>query len=133
LLSCRKIYRYPYSSIQTNITLNDTDPFSAEVLRTPQWAIRLEPATEDSQVWDNSCKIREHYNGDIFNQKFRSWIWQFSSGYRGPVLPTEDIGINENVEVGPFNNFINSSEWKITREKRMKHREEFFDYIKRKT
>jgi len=69
----------PYNHGGISLCLNNSQPFAGNDGQLPQWQIEFSLNTEEVTTWDEVFHIRERYERDELDPKFKKWLEDFKS------------------------------------------------------
>ncbi|WP_414564764.1 MULTISPECIES: hypothetical protein [unclassified Anabaena] len=84
----------PYNCTRIRLSLKNSQPFAGTrtpIGQIPRWQIEFEPNTEEVITWDEVFYIRERYERDVLNPKFKSWLDDFKHWCKSAqIAPSSD-------------------------------------------
>ena len=84
----------PYNSTGIKLSLENSQPFAGTpttIGQAPRWQIEFESNTEEVLTWDEVFHIRERYEKDVLDPKFKSWLDDFKHWCKSAkILPNSD-------------------------------------------
>ena len=84
----------PYDCTGIILSLENSQPFAGTLTTTgqvPRWQIEFEPNTEEVLTWDEVFHIRERYEKDVLDPKFKSWLDDFKRWCKSAnIVPNSD-------------------------------------------
>ncbi|MBN3873875.1 hypothetical protein [Nostoc sp. JL33] len=84
----------PYNCTEIRLSLENSQPFAGTITPTgqiPKWQIDFQPNTEEITTWDEVFHIRERYERNELDPKFKSWMDDFKRWCKSAkILPSSD-------------------------------------------
>lgn len=84
----------PYNCTRIRLSLKNSQPFAGTLTpigQIPRWQIEFEPNTEEVITWDEVFHIRERYERDVLNPKFKSRLDDFKHWCKSAqIAPSSD-------------------------------------------
>ena len=73
----------PYGNVpRISMSLDESIPFGGSDGQLPEWKIRFDPESEEVNTWLNVFSIRDRYTRDVLNDRFKTWLGEFSGWCR---------------------------------------------------
>jgi len=92
----------PYNCTGIRPSLENSEPFAGTVTTTgqvPRWQIEFEQNTEEVLTWDEVFHIRERYEKDVLDPKFKSWLDDFKHWCKSAnIVPNSDQELVDGID-----------------------------------